>query len=129
MKAIMMRTHDEWIKRRLPEQARNNERVFCLFKSCLAPMIYHKHWVKLNLNEENPSYSSLFLSEDIPFAEDVKTAFPWTKIEDTPTFSGIPADVVYLAKNEEASPEGKHGISELNNKRNNSLDSQGIEGE
>ena len=139
-KETMMRTQDSWIKSRLPEQARNNEAVFCLFKSCLASIIYHKEWAKVNLHEKNPIRTSPFLFEDIPFAELVRTAFPWTKTDDTPEFTGIPANVVYLARNAELLKqleeikgtifqESTRVISEVSTKVDDALDTRCVGGE
>ena len=33
----------------------------------------------------------------------MQTCFPWTRTDDTPSFTGIPVDVLYLAKIEEQS--------------------------
>lgn len=41
-KEVMMQTLDAWIKTRMPEAGAINEAVFCLFKACLASLLFHK---------------------------------------------------------------------------------------
>ena len=103
-----MRTLDSWIKTRMPEAGASNEAVFCLFKACLASLIFHKTWLVENLHAQNPVLTTPYFSEDVPFADHVMTRFPWTKTEDTPVFTGIPADVLYMAKIEELEAKNSH---------------------
>ena len=100
-KETMMRTLDDWIKRQMPAGGAENESVFCLFRCCLASLIYHKDWLEENLHSQNPLFLSPFLCEDIPFANHVRTAFPWNTTTDTPAFTGLPSDVFYMEKIEQ----------------------------
>lgn len=96
-----MRSLDNWIKSRLPAAAASNDSVFCMFKACLASLIHHRNWLNETLHSNNPIRVSAFWNEPIPFACCVRTCFPWTRTDDTPEFTGIPIDVLYMAKIEE----------------------------
>jgi hypothetical protein len=102
-KEVKMRQLDAWIKSRMPEAGALNDAVFFLFKSCLASLIFHREWILQNLHATHPIFTSPFFSEigEFPFTDRVRTCFPWTKTCDTPVFTGIPADVLYMAKIEE----------------------------
>ena len=104
-KETMNRVLDNWIKSRMPEGGAKNQAVFFLFKSCLASVVYHRQWWKDNLHQRNPVRGSVFMTEDVPFAEHVRTALPWTKTDDTPVFTGIPQDILLQAKIEELEAE------------------------
>ena len=96
-----MRRLDRWIKDRMPESGRQNDAIFFVFKSCLASLIYHRPWLNETIHSDNSIRLSPFWYEDIPYADHVTTCFPWTRTDDTPEFTGIPLDVLYLAKIEE----------------------------
>ena len=99
-KELKMRQLDRWIKDRMLNGG-ENESIFYLFKSCLASLIHHRPWLNRTLHDENPIRISPYWYEDIPYANQVTTRYPWTRTEDTPEFTGIPVDVLYLAKIEE----------------------------
>ena len=99
-KEIKMRELDRWIKQRMLGGG-GNESIFYMFKTCLASLIYHRSWLNRTIHDENAIRISPFWYEDIPYAHQVTTCYPWTRTEDTPEFTGIPVDVLYLAKIEE----------------------------
>ena len=101
-KESKMRELDRWIKDRMVTGG-DNESIFFMFKSCLASLIHHRAWLNQTIHDENPLRISPFWYEDIPYASQVTTCYPWTRTEDTPEFTGIPVDVLYLAKIEEQS--------------------------
>ena len=45
--------------------------------------------------------TSIFLTETIPLANFVTTKYPWNKTSTTPEMTGIPADVLLMAKMED----------------------------
>eukprot|EP00956_Cyclotella_meneghiniana_P044667 scaffold329607_cov76-Cyclotella_meneghiniana.AAC.1 len=96
-----LRQLDRWIKDRMPAVASANDAVFYLFKMCLASLIHHREWLNETLHSESPVRMTSFWYEDIPLADHVTTKFPWTRTNDTPEFTGIPIDVLYMAKVEE----------------------------
>jgi hypothetical protein len=49
-------------------------------------------------HEDNALRLSPFWSEPFPCASCVVTKFPWNKTRDTPEFTGLPTDVVYMTK-------------------------------
>lgn len=102
-KERMMREQDEWIKERMSAAAAVNDSVFCLFKSCLASFLYHGDWLSSTIHRDSPLRCSVFWAEKhlFPHANYVTTRFPWTRTADTPQFTGIPVDVLYMAKIEE----------------------------
>ena len=89
---------DAWIKDRMPGGENVNMDVFKLFKMCLASFIFNRPWFEENMHPENAVRSSPFWSEPIPYAGNVVTRFPWTRTRDTPEFTGLPPDVLYLSK-------------------------------
>ena len=93
-------TVNAWIKDRMPVDARSNEGVFSLFKACIASLAYHKQ--KGNLDSIMHSNclvrSSAFWMEDIPYADNVTTKYPWNKTRDTPELTGLPPDVNLLVE-------------------------------
>ena len=99
-KESKMRELDRWIKQRMLGGG-GNESIFYMFKSCLASLIYHRSWLNQTIHNDNAIRISPFWYEDIPYAHQVTTCYPWTRTEDTPEFTGIPVDVLYLAKIEE----------------------------
>jgi hypothetical protein len=103
VKEQMMREQDIWIKQRMSEAGAINDGVFCLFKTCLASFIFHWDWLRSTIHRDSPLRSTIFWSEkeQFPHANNVTTCFPWTQTADTPQFTGIPIDVLYLAKIEE----------------------------
>ena len=100
-KENMMRQLDAWIKDRMSEASAANESVFCMFKSCLASFYHHREWLDSTLHARSPIRTTIFWLEECPFAQYVVTRFPWTATDDTPNFTGIPVDVLYLAKIEQ----------------------------
>ncbi len=89
---------DCWIQSRMPEAARSNEKVFALFKMCVASLAYHQHFLDENLHSLSNVRASVFFLEKIPLAEHVTIAYPWNKTSDTPEVTGIPPDVLLMAE-------------------------------
>jgi hypothetical protein len=89
---------DAWIRERMPEEGRNNDVVFCLFKTCIASLVYHRQFLDGVLHPENAIRCSVFWSEKIPYEDHVVTRFPWNRTSDTPEISGLPIDVLYMSK-------------------------------
>lgn len=100
-KELKMRRLDCWIKERMPEAGRHNDAIFYVFKSCLASLIHHRQWLNETIHSDNPIRLSPFWYDEVPYADHVTTRYPWTRTIDTPEFTGIPLDVLYLAKIEE----------------------------
>ncbi len=82
-----------------------NESVFALFMTCIASFIYHKSWLDETVHPENALRCSPFWSETIPSSEHVITCYPWNRSKDTPEFTGLPVDVLYMAKVEKLQME------------------------
>lgn len=89
---------NHWIKARMPSAGAANDNVFALFKSCLAQLIYHRTWLDETLHHDSVLHLSPFWSEVVPHSEHVTTRYPWDASDDTPTFTGLPVDVLYMAK-------------------------------
>jgi len=138
-KEVKMRELDQWIKDRMLDGG-NNESIFYMFKSCLASLIYHRPWLNRTIHDRNPIQISPFWYEDIPYAHLVTTQYPWTRTEDTPEFTGIPVDVLYLAKIEEQTKriaeleqrlkdDNDRVIKAVNDHMDEALDSRAVGGE
>ena len=89
---------NDWIKARMPSAGATNDNVFALFKSCLAQLIHHRAWLDETLHHDSVLCLSPFWSEVAPHSEHVTTRYPWDASDDTPTFTGLPVDVLYMAK-------------------------------
>ncbi len=94
---------DDWIQCRMPELC--STETFRLFKFCVATFIFHRDWLDENIHEDNALRFSPFWSEPIPFASCVVTRFPWDKTQDTPQFTGLPTDVLYMTQVEKLKTE------------------------
>ena len=79
--------------------------TFRLFKFCVAFLVFHRDWFDENIHEDNALRFSPFWSEPIPFASCVVTRFPWDKTQDTPQFTGLPTDVLYMTQVEKLKTE------------------------
>ena len=89
---------NHWIKARMPSAGAANDNVFASFKSCLAQLIYHRTWLEKALHHVSVLCLSPFWSEVAPHSEHVTTGYPLDASDDTPTFTGLPVDVLYMAK-------------------------------
>ena len=89
---------ESWIKDRMPESARDNHKVFGLFKRCIATLAYHRDWMEEHLHRNSMVRSSIFMIEAIPFAELVTRKHPWDATADTPVQGGLPPDTILLAE-------------------------------
>lgn len=89
---------DSWIQSRMPEAARSNEKVFALFKMCVASLAYHRQFLDENLHSRSNVRMSIFFLEQIPLVEHVTVLYPWNKTSDTPEVTGIPPDILVMAE-------------------------------
>jgi hypothetical protein len=138
----MLCTVNNWIKARMPAGGAINEAVFCLFKSCLASLVFHRRWLEQNLHSENPVFATSFFSEmdSMPFADRVTTRYPWNATKDTPAFTGVPPDILLMAKIEQLeltierlesrqTEESDRIIDTVTARINNSLDERAVGGD
>ena len=88
---------DAWIRSRMPGGGENHD-VFVLFKRCVASFVYHRQWLDRNLHPESEVRGCIFWSEIVPFAANVTTKHLWDKTADTPSFTGLPPDVLYMSQ-------------------------------
>ena len=89
---------DNWIKARMPLTAQSNEKVFGVFRMCVAALVYYDDLLKEHLHRNSMARTSIFLTETIPLAKFETTKYPWNKTSATPEMNGIPADVLLMAK-------------------------------
>lgn len=92
------RSLDKWIKDRMPAGGAMNDSVFGFFKACIASLAFHRVWLDNSVDTENAMRCSPYWSEPIPFAEYVTTCHPWDTTPDSPEITGLPVDVLYMAK-------------------------------
>ena len=57
--------------------------------------------LKEHLQHNSMERTSIFLTETIPLANFVTTNYPWNKTSSTPEMTGIPSDVLLMAKMED----------------------------
>ena len=89
---------DAWIRQRMPVAAQLNDKVFALFKTCLASFFYHRKFLNETLHSKSCLRTSHFMTEVMPYADEVCVKYPWDKTSDTPEITGIPPDVLILAQ-------------------------------
>ena len=87
-----------WLKDRLPEQARDNRQIFAVWKMVVASIAYNRSYLKENLHPDSILRSTALWGEDILFEDRVTVKHEWDKTADTPEITGLPPDIVLLAK-------------------------------
>ncbi|KAL3771963.1 hypothetical protein ACHAWO_007240 [Cyclotella atomus] len=55
-------------------------------------------WLESNLHPESEVRGCIFWNETVPFANDITTRHLWDKTADTPSFTGLPPDVLYMSQ-------------------------------
>ena len=63
--------------------------------------MYYDDFLKEHLHRNSMTRTSIFLKETIPLANFLTTKYPWNKTSATPEMTGIPADVILMAKMED----------------------------
>ena len=91
----------------MPAKARSNDRVFLLFKNCVASLVFHRAFLKAHLHSRSNVRTSIFLAEEVPHAMHVTVKHEWDKTEDSPQITGIPPDVMVLSELETLREEMK----------------------
>ena len=90
---------DDWIKDRMPMDARSNEKVFAVFKMCVASIEYNRDFLMTNLHRDSNIRASIFLLERAPpLDEYITVKYPWNKTSDTPELTSIPPDVLIMSE-------------------------------
>ena len=89
---------NKWIKNCMPSGGKSNEHTFLVFKMCISSFIFHRKWLNNNLHTENLIRCSSFWSETIPLSDHVMTCYPWNRTVDTLEITGLPIDVLDMAK-------------------------------
>lgn len=89
---------DAWIRQRMPAATQSNDKVFALFKMCLASFSYHSKFLNQTLHSQSRLRTSHFMTEVMPYADKVCIKYPWDKTIDTPEITGLPPDVLILAQ-------------------------------
>ena len=84
-----------------------------VFKFLFAHVVYHREYLNNTMHPDNPLHCLSLWSETAPYAEYVTTRYPWNKTRDTPGFTGLPIDVLYLEKIELLRSEIKQLKAEL----------------
>jgi hypothetical protein len=82
----------------MPGVAQSNDKVFALFKTCLASFFYHSEFLNDTLHSKSCLRTSHFMTEVMPYAVKVCVKYPWDKTSDTPEITGIPPDILILAQ-------------------------------
>jgi hypothetical protein len=91
-----------WLRDHLPEEAKDNLKVFAVYKMSMANIVHHREYLEEHLHQDCIlRYSSFWAGvDDIPFPEKVVVKYPWNATCDTPEITGIPPDIVLLAEME-----------------------------
>ena len=87
-----------WIRDRMPPATRSNDKVFLLFKTCLASLNYHRDFVNTSLHTNSCLRTNHFVTKEMPFIGKLTVKYPWNKTSATPEITGMPPDVIILSK-------------------------------
>ena len=87
-----------WLKDRLPEEAKDNERVYAVHKMAVAAIAFRRNYLDNHLHPESTLRSSTIWNDDVPYHDKVVVKYPWNETADTPKITGLPPDIVLLAK-------------------------------
>ena len=87
-----------WLRDRLPEQAKQNLKIFAVHKMAVAAIAYHRTYLDEHLHPDSILRSSSIWSNDIPFDDKVVVKHPWDSTDDTPEITGVPLDIVLLVE-------------------------------
>ena len=60
--------------------------------------MYYDYFLKEHLHRNSMARTSIFLTETIPLAKSVTKKYSWIKTSATPEMTGIPTDVLLMAK-------------------------------
>ena len=82
----------------LPDQAKNNLKIFAVHKMVVAVIVYHRNYLANHLHADSILRSSSMWNEDIPFSEKVVVKHPWDGTDETPEITGLPPDIILLAE-------------------------------
>ena len=67
----------------------------------VAALVYYDDFLKEHLHRNIMARTSVFSTETIPLANFVTTKYSWNKTSATPEMTGIPSDVLLMAKMED----------------------------
>ena len=79
-----------WIHTKMPLTAQSNERMFGIFRMCVAALMYYDGLLKERLHCNSIARTSIFLTETIPLSNFLTTKYPCNKMsatEEYPTLS------------------------------------------
>ena len=68
----------------MPLTAQSNEKVFGMFRMCVAALVYYNDFLKEHLHLNSMTRTSIFLTEKIPLANFITTKYPYNKTSTTP---------------------------------------------
>lgn len=66
----------DWLKAHLPASARENHKVFALFRMAVATIVQHGVYLDTHLHPRSTLRTNLLWTDDIPFADAIVTKFP-----------------------------------------------------
>ena len=91
---------DSWLRDHLPKEAKDNLKVFAVYKMSMASIMHHREYLEEHLHPNSILRYSVFWTDDIPFPEKVVVKYPWDATSETPEITGIPPNIVLLAEME-----------------------------
>ena len=92
---------DNWIKAKMPLTSQSNEKVFGMFRMRVSALVYYDDLLKEHIHRNSMARRSTFFTEKTPLAKFLITDYPWNNTSATPEITGIPADVLVIAKMED----------------------------
>ena len=91
-----------WLRDHLPEEAKDNLKVFLVYTMSMAAIVHHREYLEKHQHQDSIMRYSPFWADidDMPFPEKVVVKYPWNATSNTPEITGIPPDIVLLAEME-----------------------------
>ena len=73
---------DTWTRQRMPSATQSNDKVFSLFKTCLASYFYHSKLLNKTLHSQSHLRTSHFMNEVMPYSDKACAKYPCDKTID-----------------------------------------------
>ena len=64
--------------------SQSNEKVFGMFRMCVAALFYYDNFLKEHIHRNSTARTLMFLTETVPLANFVTTKYPCNKTSATP---------------------------------------------
>ena len=91
---------NSWIQDHLPEEAKNNLKVFAVYNLLMVSIVHSREYLEEHLHPDSILGYSPFWTDDTPLPEKVVVKYPWDPMSKTPEITGVQPDIMLLAEME-----------------------------